>query len=385
MSHSKWLDREQRLNAGRACFGRHLSEKTICLSRFITNSFFGVFVMAEYNINSQYTLLERAKGTIDGKRILPILDVMNLMGVQNFLKDVPYMPANMGLVHKLVRTTSHPASSRRAFYEGVTPTDLATAEVLEPLILFEQWSSVDEQHVETVENGKEVRASRDRIKIAAVLEDFVKAIFTDARTSGAKYIDGLAARLGTLSYPGHTTETLPYCWDGGSSTSTNSSIYIVDWGPEKCYALYPGASAAKGGVLGVNAVDLGKQTVVTSTDPLTVYRAYQSQFTKWAGLAMSDDRCFCRIANIETVTTLTTGRFDEDVLIRALRHGKFNTSTTRIYMNPFLASDVDIRAKDKISGWTTVQVFGEEVTAFHGIPIRVLDEAILGNAEAAVT
>ena len=340
--------------------------------------------MPEYNINSQYTLLERAKGTIDGRRMLPVLDVMNLVGVQNFLKDVPYFPANMGLVHKTVRTTSHPESSRRAFYEGVTPTDLATEEILEPLILFEQWSSVDEQHVETVENGNEVRASRDRIKIAAVLEDFVTAIFTDARTSGPKYIDGLVARLGTLSYPGHTTETLPYCWDGGSSTSTNSSIYIVDWGMEGCFALYPGAASGKGGVLGVNAINLGKQTVVTATSPLTVYRAYQSQFTKWAGLAMADDRKFTRIANVETLTSLTTGRFDEDVLIRALRHGKFNPSSTRIYMNAFLASDVDIRAKDKISGWTTVQVFGEEVTAFHGIPIRVLDEAILGNAETAL-
>ncbi len=337
--------------------------------------------MPTYDINSQFTLLERAKGSIDGRKILKVLDVMDKLGVPEFLKDVPYFEANQGLSHRVYRTTSRPASSRRSFYEGVTPTDLVTQIVEEPLILFEQWSSVDEQHVDTVENGNEVRASRDRVKMAAMLEDFVTAIFTDARTSGSEYINGFKARLGTLSYPGHSTTSLPYVWDMGGTTSTTSSLYIVEWGQEACHGLYPSGAAGKEGALGVNAKNLGHQTVVTSVDPLKVYRAYQSQFTKWAGLACNDDRKVVRIANIEMLTSVDLGQFDEDPLIRALRHGRFNRSMTRIYVNPSLAANIDIRAKDKISGWTTQQVFGEDVTAFHNVPIRVLDETIIPNDE----
>jgi len=343
--------------------------------------------MTEYNINSQFTLLERMKGSIDGKRLLPVLDVMDKLGIPDFLQDVPYFQANMGLMHKILRTTSRPASSRRAFYEGVSPTDLVTQDVTEPLILFEQWSSVDEQHIDTVENGTEVRAGRDRVHIAALLEDFVSAIFTDARTSGSKYIDGFAQRLSTLSYPGHTTTALPYVWDNGGAAGTGylTSAYIVEWGQEANHALYPSGAAGVQGVMGVNANDLGKQTVVTATSPLTVYRAYQSQFTKWAGLACNDDRKVCRIANIETRLDETTGRFDEDVLIRAFAHGRFNPSTTRIYVNPYLKADIDIRAKDKISGWTVEQVFGKSVPAFQGVPIRVLDTTIIPATETAIT
>src|SRR3972149_11723078 len=154
--------------------------------------------MTEYNINSQFTLLERMKQSIDGKRLLPVLDVMDKLGVPDFLQDAPYFEANRGLQHMVIRTTSRPATSRRSFYEGVTPTDLTTQDITEPLILFEQWSSVDEQHVDTVENGAEMRANRDRIKIAKILEDFVSAIFTDARTSGPTSIDGFKQRLHTI-------------------------------------------------------------------------------------------------------------------------------------------------------------------------------------------
>lgn len=340
--------------------------------------------MAEYNINSQFTLLERMKQSIDGKRLLPILDVMDKLGVPDFLQDVPYFEANRGLTHMVVRTTSRPASSRRNFYEGVTPTDITTQDITEPLILFEQWSSVDEQHVETVENGNEVRANRDRIKIAKILEDFVDAIFNDARTSGPKYVDGFKQRLNVLSYPGHTTTTLPYVWDNGGTGTALTSAYVVEWAPNANYCLYPSGVAGKAGVMGVNATDLGKQTVVTATSPLTVYRAYQSQFTKWAGLACEDDRKVARIANIETRTTITTGRFNEDVLIRVLAHGRFNRVATRIYVNPFLKADIDIRAKDMLNGWNIMDVFGRPVPTFQGIPVRVLDSTVIPSTESAL-
>ncbi len=184
--------------------------------------------MTTYNINSQFTLTERMKGTLDGKSLMGLLDVMDVRGVDGLIKDMPWFPANAGLQHKIWRTTSHPDSSRRAFYEGVTVTELATQQITEPVVLFEQWSSVDEQHVKTLENGGAEMAKRDKIKVLAMQEDLASAIFTDTRTSGDKYLNGFSQRMGTLSYPGHSTTTLPYVWDAGGTTSTTTSLMTAD-------------------------------------------------------------------------------------------------------------------------------------------------------------
>ena len=39
--------------------------------------------------NSRYTLLERAKDTIDGKTVLPMIQTMNRMGVDDFFMAYP--------------------------------------------------------------------------------------------------------------------------------------------------------------------------------------------------------------------------------------------------------------------------------------------------------
>jgi len=343
--------------------------------------------MTEYNINSQFTLLERFKGTSDGKKFLPLLDVMDKRGCPGFFADVPYFEANAGIQHNIRRTTSDPVSSRRAGYDGVAATAITTQRVSEPVILFEQWSSIDEQEQVGLINFQDERNKRRRISLRSIMQDVVDAIFNDARTSGPTYINGLAQRCNILSYPGHSTTTLPYVWDNGGTAGTGylTSAYMVEWGEEACHGLFPSAGSGKGGPFGINAVDLGLQKVVTGSSPQKVYRAFEDQFTKWFGLCTNDDRKFCRIANIETRTTETAGRFNEDVIIRAIAHGRFNIPATRVYVNPFLKADIDIRAKNMLNGWNIQQVFGESVTTFLNIPIRVIDDTIIGSTETAIS
>ncbi len=338
--------------------------------------------MSEYNINSQFTLLERAKRSADGKRIQPIIDVMDKLGVQDFLKDVPYFMANQGLKHRIVRTVSRPSSTRRNFYEGVGSNITTTQVIYEPVVLFEQRSEIDEDELDTVENPKELRQQEDEGHIKGLMEDFVTAMFTDAKTSGSEYIDGFVARLGTLSYPGHTTETLPYVWDNGGA-ATCSSMYIVEWGPRACHALYPSGRAARGTMFGIAARDKGREKILDSSDK--AFYGYVSQFKKWCGLAIHNDWKFTRIANVVSAIG-DTNSIDEDVIIQAINHGKFNIGASRIYVNPYIKSQIDKKVKDKASAaWSIVDTFGKSVPAIWGIPVRVLDESILPADESAVS
>lgn len=341
--------------------------------------------MSEYNINSQYTLVERAKVVADGKRAARVIDVIDKLGVGEVLRDIPYFGANQGLKHRIIRTASEAAATRRSFYQGVTATIGTTQVIHEPVILFEKRVAPDEDHLDTIENPKQERRRLVKGAIRRIAEDFVNAIFNDNRTSGSEYIQGLAARLGTLSYPGHTTTTLPYVWNNGGSGSDLCSVYIVEWGEDASHCLYPSGGAVRGAKLGIIARNKGKEAVADTDDSTAVYYAYVTQLKKWAGLAVNDARKVTRIANVER-DKASANALDEDLIIEALNHGRFNIGATRMYMNAYAKTQVDIRAKDKGNvNWTPVNVFGKPVMSFLGIPIRVLDETILTGTESAVS
>jgi len=338
---------------------------------------------AEYNINSQFTLLERAKRSVDGKRILPILDVMDKLGVPAFLQDVPYFQANQGLKHRIIRTNSRPTPTRRSFYQGVLRTALTTQVIYEPVILFEERVEIDEDHLDTIENPKEVRRQEVEAHIASLIEACADSIFNDAMTSGSEYVQGLAARMNILSYPGGSTTTLPYCWNNGGS-ATLSSVYLIEYGPKACHGLYPSGSTVRGSQFGIIARNKGKEAITETSSTLAKFYAYVTQLKKWFGLAVNDDRKITRVANINS-TLGGSNTLNEDVIIQALNHGRFNRSRTRMYMNPYLKSQVDIRAKDKANvQWAIKDVFGEPIMTFQGLPIRVLDETILTASETAI-
>ena len=289
--------------------------------------------MSEFNVNSQFTLLERAKRSTDGMTILPILDVMDKRGVPDLLMDMPFFPGNQGLRHRVIRTVSRPSSTRRNFYEGVGSTITTTQVIMEDIVLFEQRSEIDEQHLDTVTNPQEVRRQEDEGHIAGLMEDVANAMFNDTKADGSQFFDGFARRVTSLSYPGNTPSSYPYTWDNGGTGSDLSSIYVVEYGPNACFGLFPG-STERLGPFGITARDKGKEKVLDSNDSTKSFYAYVSQFLMYAGLGCADDRKFARVANIETDNSSST--FNEDILIRLLNHGRFNVGATRLYMNPFV-------------------------------------------------
>ena len=341
--------------------------------------------MSEFNINQQFTLLERAKLSVDGRRVMPVLDVMDKMGVDSFLRDVPFFPANQGLKHRIIRTTDRPTSTRRLFYSGVAKSFSTTQTIFEPVVLFEQRSGVDEDEIDTVENGNELRRMKDMPHAAGILDDFVYDCFNSARTSGAEYIDGFGARLNTISNPESTTQTLPYVWDNGGEANL-CSLYIIEWGPQACHGLYPSGQAVRGGgPFGMNIINKGKEHTQDTDDSTAIYYEYVTQFKFWFGLAVHNDWKIARIANINR-DPASADAMDDNLIIKALNHGKFNKGMTRIYGNPFLTTQVDIRAKDKGNViWDVMEVFGRPVAQIQGIPYRKLDDTILTDSETQVT
>ena len=335
--------------------------------------------------NIKYTLLDRAKDTIDGKTVLPTIQVMNLLGVDDFFADVPFIEANMGLKHRIKRTSALPASTNRTFYKGVPPTKVIKQVVYEDVMLKEQRREVDEDEVDTLANGSELLRQEDDSHQEALGQDVVKAFFQGGVVDGSEHVDGILQRLDALNPTGLNNVQSAGYTTGGSVTTR---IIIVEWRPgQGLYGIYP-PGYMKNTQFGISARDKGKEKIIDADDSTAVYYAYCAQFKAWLGLAVGDNRKMACLANVNP-TAGGTGAIDDDLLdtLSNLMHSvMIDKSRARMYVNRSIAAQLDNYSRKKNNVfWPTTEVFGRPVKNYQGIPIRELDNAILTNTQAVVS
>lgn len=341
--------------------------------------------MATKYPNTVYTLLDRAKDTVDGKTVLPTLQVMNRLGVDDFFMDVPFVEANMGLKHRIKRTSALPTSTNRTFYKGVAPNKTSKQVVYEDVMLKEQRREIDEDEVDSVANPKELLRQEDEFHMEALGQDVVSAFFQGSVVDGSEHVNGLLARLDALNPTGlNNVQSAGYTTGG----STTTRILIVTWQPgQGCYGIFPTGHNSPG-KLGVVARDKGKEAIADADDSTAKYYAYVAQFKAWLGLAVGDNRTIGCLANVNP-TAGATGAVDDALLdtFSTLLHSiRIDRARARIYVNQNVAAQLDnySRKKNNVM-WPTTEVFGRPVKNYQGIPIRELDNTILTNTQAVVS
>ena len=341
--------------------------------------------MATLYPNIKYTLMDRAKDTADGKTVLPTIQVMNRLGVDDFFNDVPFIEANMGLKHRIKRTSALPTSTNRTFYKGVAPTSISKQVVYEDVMLKEQRREIDEDEVDTLSNPKELLRQEDEFHQEALGQDVVTAFFQGSIVDGSEHVNGLLARLDALN-----PTTLNNVQSAGYTTggSVTTRIVIVEWNPGRgCYGIYP-PGYMKNTKFGISARDKGKEPIADADDVTAKYYAYVAQFKAWLGLAVGDNRNIGALVNVNP-TPGGVGGVDDDLLdtLSVLMHTiRADRARSRIYVNETIAAQLDNYSRKKHNVfWPTTEVFGRPVKNYQGIPIRELDNTILTNVQAVVS
>lgn len=342
--------------------------------------------MSTIYINSKYTLLDRSKETSDGKTVEPVIKVMNQL-VDDFFMDVPFVEANMGLKHKIIRDTGMVASTNRTFYKGVVSSKLNKQVVYEDVMLKERRREIDEDEVDTLANPAVKLRQEDEAHTRRLGEDVVDAFINGTQADGGEHINGLLQRLDALN-PTGLNNVISNGYTSGGATTT--SVLIVEWNTDEtggAYGIYP-PGWMKNTALGVSIKDKGKEPIADADDTTAKYYAYVAQFKAWLGLAVGNNRKIARLANINPTIGGSNSFSDNGVanLIKLLNNGRFDRSRTRIYCNTTIKTQMDIYAMDKANVlWAPTEVFGRQVTAFQGaIPIRAIDDTILTNTQAVV-
>jgi len=337
----------------------------------------------------------------DGK----IPDVINLLSQTNeILDDMMWTASNDGTMgYKTIVATGLPQAYWRMINQGVPRSKATRAMITETCGHMETFSDVDEMLLDFSENAKAVRLVEALSFLEAMNQQMAETLFynnTGLIQTSAPLSAGPAAFMGlSPRYPSvltTTAQTANNVIDAGGTASTNTSIWLIMFGPMSVHGFFPKTSKA-----GFQQIDLGKVNVVDgNSNPMLVWR---EQF-KWdAGLVVKDWRFAVRVANID-VTQLSGGTPPNliNLMIRAIhrlpiqprRAGNVYTSgqsgerqlemgRAAFYCNRAVSTWLDIQALNKQNVLLKMDEFdGKPVTTFRGIPIRTCDQLL--NTEARV-
>lgn len=338
------------------------------------------------------TLLDWAKRIDDEGKIA---EIINLLSQTNeILEDMLWVEGNLPTGHKTTIRTGLPQAYWRLLNQGVPRGKSTTAQITETCGMLETYSDIDVDLVALSGNDRAFRLSEELAFLEGMNQQMAGTIFYNNITSIPAAFMGLAPRYPSVSTT--TAQTANNVIDAGGTGNTNTSLWLIMWGPNAIHGIFP-----KGRKAGFIQEDMGKTPVYDSNS--NPYYAWRTHY-KWdAGLVVKDWRYAVRICNID-VTTLSgatppnlinlMARAIHRLPIQPARAGNVQTSGQNgepmlsmgqagFYCNRAISTWLDIQALNKSNMLLRIDEFaGKPVASFRGIPIRTCDQLL--NTEARV-
>lgn len=305
------------------------------------------------------------------KRVDPdgsVPDIVEMLKETNeILDDMLITEGNLPTGHRTTVRTGLPDVTWRKLNYGVQPSKSRTAQVDDTCGLLEARSQVDEKLAALNGNDASFLMSEEMPFVEAMSQEMAGGMFYfDTDTTPEKFL-GLAAR-----YPALATSNVI---NGGGSGSDLTSIWLVNWGPQTCFGIFP-----KGSKAGLSREYKGKEAVTDAQTPAGTYYSHVSQYKWELGLCVRDWRYIVRICNIETGAG-EANVVDPELLIRAI--GKMPSMRTMggrpaFYMHKDVWTDLNVLAMNKPNlGLSWQEIFGQRVLTFWGIPLRQCDQILV--------
>ena len=336
------------------------------------------------DILSNYSSADAAARFVLPKRVLdrmtPLVKMLPLKASNNILSNIA------------TRTDSLPVASTRRFNEGIQATASKNIPINDPIALFEDYSEVDKDLWEIQNDPNAWRADQDMNHIEGLFQLMESMLLYGSLAVNPGAFNGLSTRFNNLtSLPNGDATWKPNVWNGGASTGSTTSAWMIEFGDDSVYGIYPPNTPA-----GLSVRDLGEVTKELASGTTAVgmnylYQVLRTMLRWYLGIQIADERAVQRIANINP-TALSSNNFDENVFIEAKnwlpRAGE--APGTVILVNRDLKTQIDIRAvSQKINTYFTppsngsMDVFGKAVTRFQNIPIYTAEKIL--STESVVT
>ena len=312
------------------------------------------------------------------------------------LKDMIWQEGNLPLGHQVSLNVALPQGTWRSNNQGVASTKPLNAQARFATGELVAYSMVDKSEAVLNGNVTKFRWNEDQAHVEGLSQQVATALFYSNEATDQNQFTGFSPYYNTLSTS--TAQTARNVINGGGTNSDNASIWLVGWGDNTTFGIFP-----KGSMAGLVYEDKGDIVPLYDSNG-NRFEGYTSYFCWKLGLAVKDWRYNARIANIDTTTAGLQGATPPDLFTLMARSViKLPTLNRRasgivqsdspndpmpginpaFYMNRTVREYCDIQAIRNPNVLLTPKEYaGEPVIEFRGIPLRVNDS--LTNSESAV-
>ena len=322
-------------------------------------------------------LIDLYKQQDSNGQYIPIIEMLKEMNP--ILDDAIATECNKGTTHLHTVRTGLPTVTWGKLYKGIPQGKSKTAQVEDTTGFVEGLSTIDQRLLDLSTDEGAVRLSEAMSYLESMNLEVATKLFYGNTASDPEEFMGFAPRFNDLSATNGNQII-----DAGGTGSDNTSIWFISWGDNQCTLLYP-----KGSKAGVQREDMGKQRLTDGNGD--AYYGKEEKFTWHIGLAVKDWRYVSRIANID-VSLMQAGSV---ALYTFMRKAYYKLQSRRvaggklaIYCNRDVMESLDALAtnggaSDNFVRLTRMEIEGEQVLTYRGVPIKETDA--ITNAEARVT
>lgn len=325
------------------------------------------------------TLLDVAKRMDPDGKAAKIAEMLSQDN--EILDDMPWVEGNLPTGHRVTVRTGLPTAAWRKLNQGVPRSKSTVAQIDETTAMLEAWSDVDKDIAELNGLESDFRLSESSAFIESMNQTMASTVFYGNSVSAPESFLGLAPRFDDVPTTAGGAENKDNVIDAGGTGSTNTSIWLVGWGPNSVHGIYP-----KGSMAGLQHSDLGLDTVLDNNG--NPYRAYRDHYQWKCGIALRDWRYVVRIANIDVtalVSDAAAGANLINLLTRALeRIHSLNGVRPVFYMNRTVRSILRQQQVSAVKNSTlsVEELYGKRVLMASEVPVRRTDALL--NTEARV-
>lgn len=326
-----------------------------------------------------------------------IADIAEMLAQCNdVLKDMIWQEGNLPLGHKVTLRVALPQGTWRGANQGVASTKSLTTQVQFGIGELVAYSMVDKSIAELGGEVDKFRLTEDMSFIEGLSQQVASAIFYSNEAVNPTQFTGFAPNYNTVNTT--TAKSASNVLDCGGTASANASIWLVGWGDNTTFGIFPKGSQA--GLVYQNKGDLVPAYDANGNQ----FEAYRSYFQWKLGLAIKNWQYNIRLANIDTTTNGIFGTAPPDLFVFLSQAVvKLPTASRRLtgitevdaptdpapginpafYMNRTIRAALDVQAiRDKNVLLSFKEYAGEPTMMFRDVPIRVVDA--LTNSEARV-
>ena len=217
----------------------------------------------------------------------------------SLLKSLAFVEANERTSHMFVFQTSIPSGSWRQYNYGVASSKGTTAKSRVSVGMLEDYSVVDRALAEHTGNVEKFRRSEDVAFLEGMGQTIENTAFYGNTANTPAAFQGLSTFYNTINTA--KAQNAANVINGGGTGTSNTSLWMLGFGPQSIYGIYPAGSNA-----GLDFED--KSDVRAAYDSVgNQYEAYTGWFRHQIGLVPEDWRYGARIANIDTTSAGLAG------------------------------------------------------------------------------